>query len=102
MTGERVVPTIIEPSFGISRILYALLEQSFYIRTDSDEQRGVLGFCPSVAPIQVCLLTLTQTEQQERICNSIGMLHEHTHARALFVAATTRTTTATTLIAIAA
>ena len=29
---EKFIPNIIEPSFGITRILYCLLEQTFKIR----------------------------------------------------------------------
>lgn len=45
---ENVIPDVIEPSFGIGRILYALFEHSFYLRED---KRPVFGFRPSVAPI---------------------------------------------------
>uniref|UniRef100_A0A914YQR0 Glycyl-tRNA synthetase n=1 Tax=Panagrolaimus superbus TaxID=310955 RepID=A0A914YQR0_9BILA len=38
---EEFVPSVIEPSFGIGRILYAVLEHSFKQR-DNDEQRTVL------------------------------------------------------------
>jgi len=37
---EEYVPAVIEPSFGIGRILYGLLEHSYWVRED-DEQRGV-------------------------------------------------------------
>lgn len=37
---EEFVPSVIEPSFGIGRILYAVLEHSFKKR-ENDEQRTV-------------------------------------------------------------
>ena len=37
---EEYTPAVIEPSFGIGRILYGLLEHSYWVRED-DEQRGV-------------------------------------------------------------
>ena len=40
---EEVVPSVIEPSFGIGRILYAVLEHSFRQR-EGDEQRNVSRF----------------------------------------------------------
>lgn len=40
---EEVVPSVIEPSFGIGRILYAVLEHSFKQRKN-DEQRTVSLF----------------------------------------------------------
>jgi glycyl-tRNA synthetase len=48
------VPAVIEPSFGIGRIIYALLEHSFWTR-DGDEQRCVLSLPPVIAPIK-CLV----------------------------------------------
>ena len=29
---EKFVPSVIEPSFGVGRLLYAILEHSFYVR----------------------------------------------------------------------
>ena len=43
MTGcaeRRFTPGVIEPSFGIGRVVYALLEHTFAVRAD-DEQRTV-------------------------------------------------------------
>jgi len=37
---EEIVPNVIEPSFGIGRIIYTLLEHTFKIR-EKDEQRTV-------------------------------------------------------------
>lgn len=41
---EEIIPNVIEPSFGIGRIMYAVFEHNFFIRTD-DEQRTVRSFC---------------------------------------------------------
>lgn len=51
-------PNVIEPSFGIGRILYAVLEHSFWIRPESTE-RGVLSFPPLIAPTKVLLVPLS-------------------------------------------
>lgn len=37
---EEVIPNVIEPSFGIGRIMYTIFEHTFHIR-DGDEQRTV-------------------------------------------------------------
>ena len=58
----KFVPSVIEPSFGIGRILHALLEHSFGQR-DGDEQRVVMNFPPSVAPIKCGVYNL-QTNAQ--------------------------------------
>lgn len=49
--SESFIPRVIEPSFGISRILYALVEQSFQIR----DGRNVLSLKPFMAYLH-CLI----------------------------------------------
>ena len=39
-TVEEYVPSVIEPSFGIGRIMYAIFEHNFKTR-EGDEQRTV-------------------------------------------------------------
>lgn len=39
-TVEEIIPNVIEPSFGIGRIMYSIFEHSFHIR-QGDEQRTV-------------------------------------------------------------
>jgi glycyl-tRNA synthetase len=47
----KFTPSVIEPSFGVGRILHALLEHSFSVRKE-DAQRVVFQFAPVVAPIK--------------------------------------------------
>ena len=58
---EKYVPSVIEPSFGIGRIMYAVLEHSFSQR-EGDEQRGVMSFPPIVAPIKVGIFRLLNNQ----------------------------------------
>jgi glycyl-tRNA synthetase len=60
---KEYVPAVIEPSFGIGRILYSLLEHSFYIRDGNDEQRAVLALPACVAPTK-CLITPISAHQE--------------------------------------
>ena len=54
----KFTPSVIEPSYGVGRILYAVLEHSFSQRM-GDEQRCVMSFKPCVAPIKVGIFPLT-------------------------------------------
>ena len=66
----KYTPNVIEPSFGIGRILYHVLEHSFYIRADSqphDKQaadskavRAVLRLPAHMSPVKVAVLPLSQ------------------------------------------
>jgi len=40
---EEFVPNVIEPSFGIGRIMYAIFEHNFRVRSD-DDQKTVIYF----------------------------------------------------------
>lgn len=55
---EEYIPSVIEPSFGIGRIMYSLLEHSYWTRS-GDEQRAVLSIPPCVAPTKVLLAPLS-------------------------------------------
>ncbi|CAG8579894.1 16838_t:CDS:10, partial [Acaulospora colombiana] len=55
---REYVPNVIEPSFGIGRILYSLIEHVYWTR-EGDEQRGVLSFPPRVAPFKCLLVPLS-------------------------------------------
>lgn len=54
---SKYTPSVIEPSYGIGRILYAVLEHAFSQR-DGDEQRCVMAFRPTVAPVKVGIYRL--------------------------------------------
>ena len=71
----KYTPSVIEPSFGIGRILYAILEHSFSQR-DGDEQRCVMSFRPNVAPIKVGLFRLTSHALFD---HTVSRIHELLH-----------------------
>lgn len=55
---EEIVPSVIEPSFGIGRIMYAIFEHNFRIR-DGDEQRSYLSLPAVIAPYKCSVLPLS-------------------------------------------
>ncbi len=61
--GENVIPHVIEPSFGIDRIIYAVLEHSFAEELVDTETRSVLRLPAEVAPVQVAVLPLLTREE---------------------------------------
>jgi glycyl-tRNA synthetase len=61
--GIEVVPHVIEPSFGIDRILYTVLDHSYYEDVADGETRAVLRFKPAVAPIEVAVLPLMDRKE---------------------------------------
>ena len=79
-----VVPSVIEPSFGIGRIMYAILEHTFRVR-EGDEQRVWLALPPSIAPISCSILPLSGNEQFEPFVEKIGEI-QYTVYTFLFIA----------------
>eukprot|EP00455_Lapot_gusevi_P004261 TRINITY_DN1176_c0_g1_i1.p1 TRINITY_DN1176_c0_g1~~TRINITY_DN1176_c0_g1_i1.p1 ORF type:complete len:683 (-),score=282.08 TRINITY_DN1176_c0_g1_i1:70-2118(-) len=56
--SRKYIPSVVEPSFGIGRILYSIIEHSLWTRPE-DEQRKVLSFPALVAPIKCSVLPLS-------------------------------------------
>ncbi|XP_071709249.1 glycine--tRNA ligase, mitochondrial 1-like [Rutidosis leptorrhynchoides] len=72
---QRVfTPSVIEPSFGIGRIIYCLYEHSFYMRPSKagDEQLNVFRFPPLVAPIKCIVFPLVQNQKYEEVAKKIS------------------------------
>jgi len=54
---EKYIPHVIEPSFGIGRVLYCIFEHCFKVR-EKDAQRTYFDFPAEIAPINCSLLPL--------------------------------------------
>jgi len=52
--GETFIPHVIEPSYGIGRIVYTILEHCYWVRKATD----VLSIPPRIAPIKCSVLPL--------------------------------------------
>ncbi|XGW17584.1 hypothetical protein V3C99_002295 [Haemonchus contortus] len=67
---EEITPSVIEPSFGIGRIMYSVLEHSFRQR-EGDEQRTFLALRPRVAPIKCSVLPISANERLNPIIDAV-------------------------------
>jgi glycyl-tRNA synthetase len=56
--GERILPHVVEPSFGIDRIVYTVLAHAYDEDQVDDERRKLLQLKKSVAPTEVAVLPL--------------------------------------------
>lgn len=59
---EEIIPSVIEPSFGIGRIMYSLLEHQFQMR-EGDDQRSYFSLPPVVAPLKCSVLPLSNNSE---------------------------------------
>lgn len=67
---REYTPNVIEPSFGIGRVLYSLLEHSYWMRPE-DSTRGVMSFKPAVAPTKVLVCPLSSNAVFEPLINEL-------------------------------
>ncbi|CAG9767523.1 unnamed protein product [Ceutorhynchus assimilis] len=58
MHVEEIIPSVIEPSFGVGRVMYAIFEHNFKQR-ENDEQRTYLSLPATVAPLKCSILPLS-------------------------------------------
>jgi hypothetical protein len=70
--GRNFTPSVIEPSFGIGRILYCIFEHTFYMRSD-DAQKTVFKFSPTVAPMKTTVFPLLQRKELNDVATSISL-----------------------------
>lgn len=66
ISGEKIVPHVIEPSFGIDRIVYCTLLHSF-----QDGEKEYFKFANEVAPVQVGVYPLVNKEGPREIAEDI-------------------------------
>lgn len=63
-SGEKIIPHVIEPSYGLDRIIYSIMEHSYVEKKAVDEETGkeettvVMSFPPVIAPIKVGVFPL--------------------------------------------
>ncbi|EPE08998.1 glycyl-trna synthetase 1 [Ophiostoma piceae UAMH 11346] len=71
---REFTPNVIEPSFGIGRILYSLLEHNYWSRgaEGGDEARGVISFSPAVAPTKVLIVPISSKDEFKPIVRELS------------------------------
>ncbi|MHC1629363.1 MAG: glycine--tRNA ligase [Methanoculleaceae archaeon] len=69
--GEEVMPHVIEPSYGIDRMIYAVLEHSYREEIVGGELRRVLRLPAAVAPIQVAVFPLMARDGLDGLARDI-------------------------------
>ncbi|MFO7678091.1 MAG: glycine--tRNA ligase [Thermoplasmatota archaeon] len=69
--GEKFIPHVIEPSFGIDRILYLILEHNYSEDTKKEEVYRKLTFLPQIAPLKVGVFPLINDEKLVSLAQQI-------------------------------
>ena len=69
--GEEVMPHVIEPSYGIDRMIYVALEHSYAEDEIDGETRRVLRLPAAVAPVQAAVFPLMNRDSLDEIAQAI-------------------------------
>jgi glycyl-tRNA synthetase len=75
VSGERTVPHVIEPSYGLDRIFYTVLEHAY--EYDVDKDYAVLRLKPEVAPVKVGVFPLMERDGMDTVAQE---LHKRIHS----------------------
>jgi len=70
-TGSKYIPHVIEPTFGLSRLVGILLEDAYTIEKVKDSERVFLKLHPSIAPVKVAVFPLQKDEKLSKIALDI-------------------------------
>ncbi len=84
LTGEKFIPHIIEPTFGVDRSVLAVLVEHYdedeapTAEEGEKEKRVVLRLPKAIAPIKVAVLPLSKKSELEKVAQSIAdKLRQH-------------------------
>ncbi len=62
-TGEKFIPHVLEPTFGIDRTILAILSDAYREEEVDGEVRALLSLSPRIAPFQVAVLPLSKKSE---------------------------------------
>ena len=72
VAGEHVVPHVVEPSFGVDRLVYTVLDHAYREDEVAGEERTYLALEPTVAPTFVGVFPLQSDEALEAVAEEIA------------------------------
>jgi glycyl-tRNA synthetase len=70
--GEKFIPNVIEPSFGIDRVLYFLIEHNYKEIAKKDEEYTILSLPTVIAPITTGVFPLTDDEHLVKLAEKLN------------------------------
>jgi glycyl-tRNA synthetase len=73
-SGEKFIPHVIEPSYGIDRILYFLLEHNYVEGKKKEEEYTILKLNPLVASIKVGVFPLIGDDKLISVAKEIDII----------------------------
>ncbi len=72
IAGEHITPEVVEPSFGVDRLVYTVLDHAYREDEVDGEERTYLTLDPEVAPTFVGVFPLQNDEELEAVAEDIA------------------------------
>jgi glycyl-tRNA synthetase len=66
-SGKRIIPHVVEPSFGVERLLYVVMEYGL----KEKEDRLILSISPRLSPIKVAVFPLVEDDKLKSLARKI-------------------------------
>ncbi len=70
-TGEKFIPHVVEPTFGLSRLTLAILEDAYHEEKINEKLRICLKINPKISPIKTAIFPLQKDEKLKEKARSI-------------------------------
>lgn len=70
-SGEKFIPHVIEPTFGLSRLTGVLLYNAYHEESVNDKTRVVMQFAPYLAPIKLAVFPLQKDDKLVSVAEAI-------------------------------
>ena len=71
LTGEWFIPHVVEPAFGIDRIIWHVLDHAYNETKKESETYTIMKLAPSVTPVDFCVFPLFEKDGMEDIATEI-------------------------------
>ena len=71
LTGEWFVPHVVEPAFGIDRIIWHVLDHAYNETQKESETYTIMKLEPSVTPVDFCVFQLFEKDGMQDIATEI-------------------------------
>lgn len=69
--GTKITPHVIEPTFGLSRLVTILLMDAYNEDKINDRQRTVLKLDPKIAPVKAAIFPLQKDQKLQKVAHGI-------------------------------
>lgn len=77
-SGEWYIPHVVEPAFGIDRILWHIIDHAYHEIEKNDEAYTLMKLSPSIVPVDMAIFPLFEKDGMETLAKE---LHERLCAK---------------------